>query len=329
MKRNRYVNIQPYDRSRIHLKVTEGTCDYINASPISLQDPRTGIESRFIATQVCLFRILLFLDRYTNQIFFKGPKQSTSSHFWHMIWQETSDVAVIVMLTSTHEGTVEKCFQYFPLDTKVSFEIDPLERARHTPERHVSQHSSVRHTPESHLPENSVTLLKYYSDMYPKTQVRKLVLKFGTETKDVWHFFFTAWSDFRTPEDEDRPALLQLLRLYTEKNTSSGNPIIIHDSAGVGRTGTFIALEYLLAQVGSGAIFDVQDGEDMIYNVVNRLREQRMIMVQTEGQYHLLYEVVRDELRKKLDTAAYRDPHHPAEKEDHGSNKNYGSSLGN
>lgn len=246
-----------------------------------------------------------------------------------MVWQETSDVAVIIMLTQTHDGTHEKCFQYFPLDTEVSFKIDPLEGARHTPGTHVPEkRSSDRHSPESHTPENSVTLLEYYPEMYSKTQVRKLVLNFGAETKDVWHFFFTAWPDFATPEDEDRTALLRLLRLYTEKNSSSGNPRIIHDSAGVGRSGTFIALEYLLAQVDSGAILDVQKGEDMVFDVVDRLREQRMLMVQTEGQYQFLYDVVRDELLQKLHTAAYRDPHHPTEEEDRGTNMSRGSSPG-
>lgn len=52
VKRNRYANIQPWDRSRIHLKVAQGKSDYINASPISLRDPRTGRETNYIATQV-------------------------------------------------------------------------------------------------------------------------------------------------------------------------------------------------------------------------------------------------------------------------------------
>ena len=51
-KRNRYANVQPWLRSRIHLKVPEDKSDYINASPISLRDPRTGAETKYIATQV-------------------------------------------------------------------------------------------------------------------------------------------------------------------------------------------------------------------------------------------------------------------------------------
>lgn len=53
-KRNRYGNVQPWENSRIHLKVAEGELDYINASPISLHDPLTGVETKYIATQVRL-----------------------------------------------------------------------------------------------------------------------------------------------------------------------------------------------------------------------------------------------------------------------------------
>ena len=50
--RNRYLNVQPWDKSRIHLRVAEGKSDYINASPISLRDPNSGTEMTYIATQV-------------------------------------------------------------------------------------------------------------------------------------------------------------------------------------------------------------------------------------------------------------------------------------
>lgn len=198
-----------------------------------------------------------------------------------MIWQETTDVAVIVMLTQTHDGTTEKCFQYFPLNVEAgSFKVEPLDTA-------------------GDAPEGSVTFLEYRLDVDSKTEIRKLSLSFGAETKDVWHFLFSGWPDFAVPEDNNRVALLELMKLCAEKNISPSNPRIIHCSAGVGRSGTFIALEYLLAQVESGAILDANEGEDMIYDVVNRLREQRMLMVQMEGQYQFLYEVIGDQLKER------------------------------
>ena len=198
-----------------------------------------------------------------------------------MIWQETTDVAVIVMLTQTHDGTMEKCFQYFPLNVEAGpFKVEPLDRVGDSPE-------------------GGVTFLEYHLDVDSKTELRKLSLRFGAETKDVWHFLFSGWPDFAVPEDNDRTALLELLKLCAKKNTSPSNPRIIHCSAGVGRSGTFIALEHLLAQVESGAILDAKDDEDMIYDVVNRLREQRMLMVQMEGQYQFLYDVIRDQLKER------------------------------
>ena len=53
--RNRYANVQPWQKSRVHLKVAQGQCDYINASPISLKDPHTGVVTTYIAAQVSLF----------------------------------------------------------------------------------------------------------------------------------------------------------------------------------------------------------------------------------------------------------------------------------
>ena len=64
--RNRYLNVQPWDKSRIRLKVAEGQSDYINASPISLRDSRTGVETRFIATQVFIFPLLS--SRHTKHL---------------------------------------------------------------------------------------------------------------------------------------------------------------------------------------------------------------------------------------------------------------------
>lgn len=198
-----------------------------------------------------------------------------------MIWQETTDVAVIVMLTQTHDGNTEKCFQYFPLNNEAgTFKIDPIDGPGGTPEGSVTFVECTPH-PES------------------RTDIRKLILRFGTKTKDIWHFLFSGWPDFAVPEHDDLAALLELLKLSAEKNGSPSNPRIIHCSAGVGRSGTFIALEHLLAQVESGKVADAKDGEDMIYDVVNRMREQRMMMVQMDTQYQFLYDVVKEQYKQR------------------------------
>lgn len=198
-----------------------------------------------------------------------------------MVWQETNDVAVIIMLTQTHDGAIEKCSQYFPLNAEAGpYRMEPIYR-------------------DAEALEGSVEFTELTSSPGSKTEVRKLSLQFGDETKNVWHFLFSGWPDFAIPEDQDRKALLELIKLTAEKNNESSNPRIIHCSAGVGRSGAFIALEHLLAQVDSGAIANIKDDADLIFDVVNHLREQRMMMVQMETQFQFLYEVTKEQYKQR------------------------------
>ena len=226
----------------------------------------------------------------------KGPKQACLSHFWHMIWHETTDVAVIVMLTQIAESGKEKCYQYFPLDAEgEAFPLDPINEVDEAIE--VASETSTKTATDS--APGSIELLETDFNENSKTTIRKLVLTYGEKSKTVWHLLYGGWPDFAVPEDENRAALLELLKISAEKNSVASNPRIIHCSAGVGRSGTFIALEYLLAQLDSGALREAKDEEDVIYDVVNRLREQRMTMVQSEVQYQFLYQVIREQLLKK------------------------------
>jgi len=67
----------------------------------------------------------------------------------------------------------------------------------------------------------------------------------------------------------------------------------VHCSAGVGRSGTYITLDYLLKEIESGSI-KADEAEDPVYETVNTLREQRMYMVQSEPQYHFIYDVLKE-----------------------------------
>lgn len=207
----------------------------------------------------------------------QGPKESGSSHFWQMVWQETKEVAVIVMLTRLSEGGKEKCFQYFPANADAGeIYIDPVDD-----------------TVDS--PMGKVKLLGVSVDEASRTTIREFLMTFGEDSKIVWHLLFEGWPDYRVPESEDRAGLLELLKLSLRKSPDPKNPRIIHCSAGVGRSGTFIALEHLLAQLESGALAEVKDEDDMIYDVVNQLREQRISMVHDEIQYHFLYHILREQ----------------------------------
>ncbi|KAL2356224.1 protein-tyrosine phosphatase-like protein [Cryomyces antarcticus] len=255
--RNRYVNVEPYLNKRVNLKVPEGHNDYINASPIILVSTTSAQERRYIATQ--------------------GPKESSYSHIWRMIHHETDSPAVIVMLTKTHESGKEKCFEYYPTSPKTPLPLNASNEFGDGLQGRVS-------------------LVETFEDQPSRSTIRRLNLSLDGASKTVHHLLFTGWPDFLIPEGDDRLALLSLVqRSLILNNSSVTNPRIVHCSAGVGRSGTFIALDYLLSELASGALDAVPDDVDRIADTVDVLRRQRMMMVQGELQFHFLYDVLREQ----------------------------------
>ena len=197
-----------------------------------------------------------------------------------MVWHETSDIAVIVMLTTLVEGIKEKCFQYYPED----LESDTMDL------------QFLREEEES--PEAQAKLLEKTWDEDVKATIRRIELTHDSRTKTIWHLSFLDWPDQTVPEADTRTALLKLVALSRQKNPEVSNPNIVHCSAGCGRTGTFIALEHLLGELHNGALSEIHDRRDPIFEAVNRLREQRMVMVQTADQFAFLYSVLKSEYIK-------------------------------
>ncbi|KAF4556215.1 Protein-tyrosine phosphatase-like protein 2 [Elsinoe fawcettii] len=284
LSRNRYLNIEVFANNRIKLKVEEGGNDYINASPIVLGN------RRYISTQ--------------------GPKETSVAHFYRMLASETSSVAVVVMLTQTHEAGREKCFPYYPDTASEPLQIRPEAEAEDA-------------DPSGF--EGAVTLVSFSEDAKARCTVRHLRLRSRMRTKDgtgdsawtekdIYHLLFGAWPDFFVPEGDDRKALLELILLSRRLNkdapapsstsfapTLNGlrgeaevNPRVVHCSAGVGRSGTFIALDHLLTLLEGGELDEVEAARDPIAETVDRLRQQRMMMVQGESQFTFLYEAIKE-----------------------------------
>ena len=213
----------------------------------------------------------------------QGPKEAGVEHFWQMVWQETQAVAVIIMLTQLHEGFREKCFQYFP-DS-----VDSEQYQFRVADELGEEHEAVLRCREGSY------------DEVAKTSIRTLQIESQERTKTIYHLFFLGWPDFGVPGAADRSALLELIKLSREKNSGWVNPRIVHCSAGVGRTGSFIALEHLLAELEVGALENLDDvADDPVFETVNELRQQRMTMVQSELQFQFLYELLQDATRAKL-----------------------------
>lgn len=95
---------------------------------------------------------------------------------------------------------------------------------------------------------------------------------------------------------------------------SPGSVRVIHCSAGVGRSGTFIALDYLLFLLHTGQLDDITHDQDPVAETVDMLRQQRMMMVQGEAQFGCLYDVLKEEWERRassVDDAASASPSRP------------------
>ena len=212
-------------------------------------------------------------------------------HFWHMVFHETSEVAVVVMLTQTYESGREKCAQYFPLDAQSSPMLLQADEPDASDDEHVEQTGQLS---------AKITLLESSFDEKCGSEVRKLELTLGSASKIVWHFLYSGWPDYSKPEAGNRAALLKLVEASASKS-GPNSPRVVHCSAGVGRTGTFIALDHLLNELASGQLLQATDADaDPVFETVNRLREQRMMMVYNEQQLQLIYEVLREQADLKL-----------------------------
>ncbi|XP_051846001.1 receptor-type tyrosine-protein phosphatase H isoform X4 [Antechinus flavipes] len=184
----------------------------------------------------------------------QGPLPQTVGDFWRLVWDQQS--RTIVMLTNCVESGRVKCEHYWPLDAQTCNHG----RLRVTLKgEEVAEHWTVR------------DLQLFHMDLKESLSVRQ--------------FHFTAWPDHGVPRSPDPLLAFQaLLREQLEQNVEGGPPIV-HCSAGVGRTGTLIAVDVLLRQLQKHRRVGVQ-------SFVRKMRRSRPLMVQTEGQYIFLYQTL-------------------------------------
>ncbi|XP_062584486.1 receptor-type tyrosine-protein phosphatase T-like [Saccostrea cucullata] len=188
----------------------------------------------------------------------QGPfTMETIEDFWTLIWQ--TDCTRIVMLTNLYEGEKMKCLRYWTEDTETEIDIGPY-----------------------HIKLDTL-------DEYDRYTIRYLIVsKDNDEVKRVTQFHFTTWSDNSVPED--LASLICFRNLVRNGLTTSDGPIVVHCSAGIGRTGTFIALDYMLDE---GTVDNYVD----VKSYVASLRQQRAKCVQTYEQYVFLHEALIEGLQ--------------------------------
>ncbi|XP_051538698.1 receptor-type tyrosine-protein phosphatase H-like [Myxocyprinus asiaticus] len=193
----------------------------------------------------------------------QGPLPTTINDFWRMIWEKRSQV--IVMVTNCIESGRTKCEQYWPLD--------------YTP----CLYGDLLVTVTSEEKARSWTLREF-----------TVKNKNTSETRMLRHCHFTAWPDHGVPlSTEELIQFRELVRQRIESSSSAG-PTVVHCSAGVGRTGTLIALDVLLQQLQT-------DKAVGIAAFVHRMRLSRPFMVQTETQYVFLHQCIMDTLQPKTE----------------------------
>merc|ERR1712156_1272424 len=118
--------------------------------------------------------------------------------------------------------------------------------------------------------------------------LREFSVSKGDETRRIFHYHFLGWPDHGTPEDPG--SVLNFLHDVNIKQESleGAGPIVVHCSAGIGRTGTFIVIDMIIDQIQTLGL----DCEIDIQRTIQMVRSQRSGMVQTEAQYKFVYMAV-------------------------------------
>ncbi|XP_013856427.1 receptor-type tyrosine-protein phosphatase O [Austrofundulus limnaeus] len=169
-----------------------------------------------------------------------------------MVLQQKSPV--IVMLTQCNERRRVKCDHYWP------FTDEPV------------MYGDI-----------SVEMLS--ENESPEWIIRKFRLGYADETQDVLHLNYTSWPDHGVPTVNAIESILQFVHIVRQQANRSKDPIIVHCSAGVGRTGTFMALDRLMQHIREHEFVD-------ILGMVSEMRSHRLSMVQTEEQYVFIHQCV-------------------------------------
>ncbi|XP_028832631.1 receptor-type tyrosine-protein phosphatase F-like isoform X4 [Denticeps clupeoides] len=195
-----------------------------------------------------------YIDGYRKQnayIATQGPLPETLSDFWRMVWEQRA--STIVMMTRLEEKSRVKCDQYWPV-------------------RGTETYGMIQ-----------VTMLDMIELATYSVRTFALYKSGSSEKREVRQFQFMAWPDHGVPEYPT--PILAFLRRVKACNPPDAGPMVVHCSAGVGRTGCFIVIDSMLERMKHERTVD-------IYGHVTCMRSQRNYMVQTEEQYIFIHEAL-------------------------------------
>ncbi|XP_075307626.1 receptor-type tyrosine-protein phosphatase delta isoform X26 [Odontesthes bonariensis] len=195
-----------------------------------------------------------YIDGYRKQnayIATQGSLPETFGEFWRMIWEQRS--AIVVMMTKLEERSRVKCDQYWPTRATETYGLI------------------------------QITLLDTVELATYCVRTFALFKNGSSEKREVRQFQFTAWPDHGVPEHPT--PFLAFLRRVKACNPPDAGPMVVHCSAGVGRTGCFIVIDAMLERIKHEKTVD-------IYGHVTLMRAQRNYMVQTEDQYVFIHDAL-------------------------------------
>ncbi|XP_067581926.1 receptor-type tyrosine-protein phosphatase F isoform X13 [Pseudorca crassidens] len=195
-----------------------------------------------------------YIDGYRKQnayIATQGPLPETMGDFWRMVWEQRT--ATVVMMTRLEEKSRVKCDQYWP-------------------PRGTETYGLIQ-----------VTLLDTVELATYTVRTFALHKSGSSEKRELRQFQFMAWPDHGVPEYPT--PILAFLRRVKACNPLDAGPMVVHCSAGVGRTGCFIVIDAMLERMKHEKTVD-------IYGHVTCMRSQRNYMVQTEDQYVFIHEAL-------------------------------------
>ncbi|KAF9532091.1 protein-tyrosine phosphatase-like protein [Crepidotus variabilis] len=300
--KNRYTNVTPYDRTRV--VVHDGRVGYSDQLEDRYLNASWVLEKAghkwWIASQAPLPHSAHAFLSMMLQPAVEPPYSSTPSQM---------KIRTVVQLTRNVESGRRKADAYFPSEVGQSFVVPPEDQLD-VPALEVTLHAT-RRIPEADCFESLVSIVPTSGH---ETNAQPVFFK---------HLLYSSWPDHGVPEMEDRESLLAFIRLVdatnrnpdipslhnSQLNADPDPPIVVGCSAGIGRTGSFIALSSLLrhhdflqppAFPTSSSVLpasplgavpsEVKDDE--VVQEIDSLREQRPGMVQREEQTLLVYEVL-------------------------------------